>query len=56
MAAARIIWTPVECWVQPSAYVMVPARCALPVEVTTSQTFRKVALGTPQMRSTISGV
>jgi len=33
-APARIIWTPVECCVQPSAYVIVPTRWALPVEVT----------------------
>jgi hypothetical protein len=51
-----MICTPVECWVQPSAYKIVPTRSALPVEVTTSATFRNWALGVPQIFSTISGV
>ncbi len=56
MAAARIICTPTACCVQPTAYVMVPTRCAFPVEVISSATLRKSALGVPQILSTISGV
>ena len=40
MAAARIICTPTECCVHPSAYMMVPTRSAFPDEVTTSATLR----------------
>ncbi len=56
VAAARIICTPTECCVQPSAYMMVPQRAAVPVEVTTSATLRNSSLGVPQIFSTISGV
>jgi hypothetical protein len=56
IAAARMICTPVECWVQPSAYMIVPTFSAFPVEVTISATFRNWALGVPQIFSTISGV
>jgi hypothetical protein len=56
IAAQRIIWTPVECWVQPSAYVIVPARSGVYVDVTTSQTLRKVSFGVPQIFSIVSGV
>ena len=51
-----MICTPTECCVQPSAYVTVPTRSALPVEVTTSATSRNFAFGVPQILSTISGV
>ena len=51
-----MIWTPVECCVHPRAYMMVPARAALLVEVTTSATFRNWSFGVPQIFSTISGV
>ena len=51
-----MIWTPIECCVHPSAYMIVPAFWAFPVEVTTSATFRNVSFGAPQIRSTISGV
>ncbi len=56
IAAVRIIWTPTECCVQPSAYMTVPHFCAFPVDVTTSATFRNVSFGVPQIFSTISGV
>ena len=51
-----MIWTPIECCVQPSAYMTVPTRWALPVDVTTSATLRNVSFGVPQIFSTISGV
>jgi hypothetical protein len=35
---------------------MVPTRSALPVEVTTSATFRNLSFGVPQTCSTTSGV
>jgi hypothetical protein len=56
IAAQRMICTPVVCSVQPSAYITVPTRSGVPVEVTRSATLRKVSAGTPQTRATSSGV
>ncbi len=56
IAAARMICTPVVCSVQPRAYITVPTRSGVPVELTMSATFRNVSTGTPQTRETISGV
>ncbi len=56
MAPWRIIWDPTECWVQPSAYMMVIARVGVAVEAIVSQICRNFSCGVPQTRATISGV
>ena len=55
MAPVRIICEPIECCVQPSAYMMVIARVAVAVDAIKSQMKRILSLGVPQTRSTISG-
>ncbi len=56
MAMARMFCEPVVCCVQPSAYIDVIERSPLAVVAISSQTFRNLSFGVPQMRSTISGV
>ena len=56
IAPVRIICEPIECCVQPSAYMMVIARVGVAVEAIISQMCRTLSLGVPQTRSTISGV
>ena len=36
MAPVRMVWVPVVCMVQPTAYMMVPTRSAVPMEQTRS--------------------
>ncbi len=44
-----------ECWVQPSAYMMVIARVGVAVDAIKSQMKRNFSFGVPQTRSTMSG-
>ena len=56
IAPVRMICEPVECCVQPSAYMIVAARVGLAVEASSLQASRNFSLGEPQVRSTSSGV
>ena len=56
MALVRMICTPMVCWVQPRAYMMVPALLATPVAVKASYTLSILSLGTPVMSETLSRV
>ena len=56
MAPVRIICEPTECWVQPSAYMMVMARSGAAVEAIRSQISLTFSFGVPHTRSTISRV
>jgi len=56
IAAQRMFCAPCECWVQPSAYMIVMERSRVAVEAAHSATFRNFSFGEPEMRSTISGV
>ncbi len=55
IAPVRIICEPIECWVQPSAYMMVIARVGVAVVAIISQMCSTLSFGVPQTRSTISG-
>ena len=52
----RMFCEPLECWVQPSAYIDVMNLSLADVSAIISATFRNLSFGVPQMRSTISGV
>ena len=54
--AARMIWTPLVWWVQPTAYANAVVRSRPELRVISSATRRNVSCGMPQTRSTISGV
>ena len=56
IAAERMFCEPLECWVQPSAYMIVMVRSPLPVEPIISHTVRNLSCGVPVIRSTTSGV
>ncbi len=56
IAAVRMFCDPLECCVQPSAYMIVIARSPLAVSATHSATVRNLSFGVPLMRSTTSGV
>jgi hypothetical protein len=56
MHIERMFCEPLEWCVQPSAYSEAMDRSGEAVVAIISQTFRKVSLGEPQIRSTISGV
>ena len=56
MAIVRMICDPVECCVQPSAYMMVMTLSGADVSAISSQTFRKRSGGVPVIRVTISVV
>ena len=56
IAMARMFCEPLECCVQPSAYIEVIVRSPLAVVAISSQICRNFAFGEPQIRSTISGV
>ena len=53
---ARMFCEPLECCVQPKAYIEVIALSGAEVAAIISQTCRNFSFGVPQMRSTISGV
>ncbi len=52
----RMIWLPTVCIVQPTAYMIVPTRSAVPVEHTMSAIASKSSTEHPAMRATTSGV
>lgn len=56
MAMARMFCEPLECWVQPSAYIDVIVFVGDEHSEIISATLRNLSLGVPQIRSTISGV
>ena len=56
MAAVRMICAPVVCIVQPTAYMTVPTRSAVPVEQMISETRSNSSTEQPAMRATTSGV
>ena len=56
IAMARMFCEPLECCVQPSAYIEVIALSGAEVAAIISATCRNFSRGVPQMRSTISGV
>ena len=56
MAAVRMIWLPTVCIVQPTAYMMVPTRSAVPVEQTMSAMARNCSAEHPAICATTSGV
>ena len=56
IAMVRMFCEPLECWVQPSAYIDVIVLVGADVSAIISATFRNLSFGVPQMRSTISGV
>ena len=56
MAIARMFCEPLECCVQPRAYIEVIVRVLDEHSPIISQTLRNLSFGVPQMRSTISGV
>ena len=56
IAMVRMFCAPLECCVQPSAYIDVMALSGADVVAIISQTCRNLSLGVPQMRSTSSGV
>ena len=56
IAPLRMIWLPTVCIVQPTAYMMVPTRSAVPVEQTMSDIAWKSSTEQPAIRATTSGV
>ena len=56
IAMARMFCEPLECCVQPRAYIEVIVLVGDDVSAIISAIFRNLSLGVPQMRSTISGV
>ena len=56
MAMPRMFWAPLECWVQPSAYIEVMVFVGEEHSPIISAIFRKRSCGVPVIRSTISGV
>ena len=56
IAIARMFCEPLECWVQPSAYMEVIVLVGVEHSPIISQTLRNLSFGVPQMRETISGV
>ncbi len=56
IAAERMFCDPLECCVQPSAYMMVMVRSPLPVEPINSTIAWNLSFGVPVMFSTTSGV
>ena len=56
IAMVRMFCEPLECWVQPSAYIDVIVLVFDEHSPIISQTLRNFSFGVPQMRSTISGV
>ena len=56
IAALRMFWLPTVCMVQPTAYMIVPTRSAVPVEVITFATSRNFSLVHPAISATTSGV
>ena len=56
IAPARMYCGPTECWVQPTLYTSAAVRSRPEFSVQARHTFRKRSRGTPQIRSTISGV
>ena len=56
IAMQRMFWAPLECCVQPSAYMEVMALSGVAVEAMYSATLRNFSFGEPQTFSTISGV
>ncbi|MCY1344643.1 hypothetical protein D9M69_306830 [compost metagenome] len=56
MAPVRIICEPTECWVQPSAYMMVIALPGAEVSAISAQILSIASLGVPQMLLTMSAV
>ena len=56
MAMVRMFCEPLECCVQPSAYIDVIVLVFDEHSPIISQILRNFAFGVPQMRSTISGV
>ncbi len=56
MAPVRIICEPVECWVQPRAYMMVMTLPGAEVSAMVSQTLSMRSCGVPHMLLTTSGV
>jgi len=47
IAAVRMIWLPTVCMVQPTAYMIVPTRSAVPVEQMMSATLLKSSAEQP---------
>jgi hypothetical protein len=56
IAMPRMFCAPLECWVQPSAYIDVMVFVGVEHSDIISATFRNLSLGEPQIFSTISGV
>ena len=56
IAMARMFCEPLECWVQPSAYIDVMNLSLADVSLIIFATVRNLSFGVPQMRSTVSGV
>ena len=56
IAIERMFCEPLECCVQPSAYIEVMTLSRAEVSAIILQTVRYLSFGVPQMRSTISGV
>ena len=56
IAMPRMFWAPLECCVQPSAYIEVMVFVLDEHSPIISAIFRNRSLGVPQTRSTISGV
>ena len=56
IAMVRMFCEPLECWVQPSAYIDVIVLVFDEHSPIISQILRNFSFGVPQMRSTISGV
>ena len=55
IAIARMFCDPLECWVQPSAYIDVIVLVLVEHSPIIWAIFRNLSFGVPQMRSTISG-
>ena len=52
----RMIWLPTVCMVQPTAYMIVPTRSAVPVEQMISAIATKSSAVQPAICATTSGV